>query len=257
MKKLLFLSAITICFFSACQNEDYIIGGDVNETNIFDGTTFEWMQNSDVANETAQLFEIAGLQDELNGDVTVIAPSNYAVRRYLRRLTNQALRLDPGAAKITVNDLNADTLAKYMKMYVVDGYFSRDEIPEEGIILPTHLAGDTVRLTLDQVNIDPGTAWDGGGTPGYGYQYSNFMQSTPYLVHVHFKRGNNWEMTSQERSAINNDSPEKDQVYRMYISDVVTSTGVIHVIYYGDYNYSDHYYYHTLFFYGSRDDDQL
>lgn len=257
MKKILFLTAIIIPILISCQKEDYIIGGEANETNQVDQTTFNYLKSSDVTNETAQLIELAGIQDEFNGDVTVLAPSNLAVRRYLRRLNNQALRLNPDTTLTTLNDLSADSLSKYLKMYIVDGDFSRDNIPEEGIILPTHLAGDTVRLSLDQVNTDPTAGWDGGGTPGAGYQYSNFMQSTPYLVHVHYKRGTNWEMTAQERSLINPNSSERDQVYRMYVSDVLTTTGVVHVIYCGDYNYSDHYYYHSLFFYGTTDDDLL
>jgi hypothetical protein len=83
------------------------------------------------------------------------------------------------------------------------------------------------------------------------------MQSRPMKVTVHFKRGTKWEMSPAERVALGNDNAECDQVYKMYISDVLTNNGVVHVIYSGDYTYTDHYYYHTLFFFGTRADDLL
>ena len=144
-----------------------------------------------------------------------------------------------------------------LKMYIIDGKHWRESIPEDGIELTTHDPNVMLRITLDETNTDPGTAWDGAGTPGSGYQYSNFMQTRPQMIHVHFRRGSNWEETPEQRKQLGYDNPECDQVYRMYVSDVVTTNGIVHVIYAGDYNYSDHYYYHSLFFYGNRDDDLL
>ncbi len=243
--------------FSACERSDYIIGGTVNESNYVDKTTFDFLSSFEATKETAELIELAGIIEEVNKDITFLAPSNYAVRRYLRRLNNRALRLNPDTSEIKLTDLPSDSLAKFMKMYIVDGSFSREDIPEQGVFLETHLNGDSIRLTLDAVNTDPSAAWDGGGNPGAGYQYSNFMQSLPYLVHVQFKRGENWELSDQDRNLLDPNSGERDFKYRMYISDVVTKTGVVHVIYCGDYNYSDHYYYHTLFFFGTTNDDLL
>lgn len=252
---ILFAFAVSILLFSGCS-EDYIIGGTANESNKVDMSTIDFLKSFEVTSETAKLFEKANLDQIVNGDVTVIAPSNYALSRYLRRKNNQALRLNPDATLFTANDISAEELEK-LKMYVVNGKFSSEEIPEEGIELETMDPNVTLRLTVDETNTDPGTAWDGGGTPGWGYQYSNFMQKLPKLVHVHFKRGENWEETPEQRKNLGYDNVECDQVYRMYISDVITNNGVVHVIYAGDYNYSDHYYYHSLFFYGTREDDKL
>jgi hypothetical protein len=142
-------------------------------------------------------------------------------------------------------------------MYIVDDKYWSSNIPKEGIVLPTHLAGDSLRLNIEESNAEPGTAWDGGGQPGEGYQYSNFMQSKPTKVNVQFKRGDNWELEASQRVSMGYDNPECDQVYKMYISDVLTTNGVVHVLYSGDYSYTDHYYYHTLFFFGTRADDLL
>lgn len=258
MKKIhLFLCLFLVAagFFS-CSKKDYIIGGEKNETNKVDQTSFEFLKSFEATTETAKLIERAGMVDEVNGDVTIIAPSNYAVNRYLRRKTNRALRLDPNAAALTIEDIPVADLAQ-LRMYIVDSKYLSTDIPAEGVVLPTHNAGDTLLLTLEEVNAEPGAGWDGAGQPGQGYQYSNFMQSRPKKVSVHFKRGADWEMDAGQRNSLGYDNPECDQVYKMYISDVITNTGVVHVIYSGDYTYSDHYYYHTLFFFGTRADDLL
>jgi hypothetical protein len=241
--------------FSSCSKNG-VIGGDKNETNEVNMTTFDFLKSYDVTTETATLFEKAGLTNEINGDVTLIAPSNFAVNRYLRRKSNRLLRLDPNAPEFKLEDIPVADLEQ-LKMYNVDGQFLSTDLTPQGILLPTHHDGDSLRLSLQEATAEPGAAWDGGGEPGAGYQYSNFMQSRPKKVTVHFKRGSKWEMTGIERTSLGYDNPECDQVYKMYISDVKTTNGVVHVIYSGDYNYSDHYYYHTLFFFGTRADDLL
>jgi len=258
MKKVLQLAVLfmAIAAMNSCSKDDYIIGGEANETNKVNQTTFDFLKSFEVTTETARLIERAGLISAVNGNVTIIAPSNYSVNRYLRRMNNRALRLDPDAVPMTVEDIPAEELTR-LGMYIVDNKYWSETIPKEGIILPTHSVADTIRLTVEESNAEPGAAWDGGGEPGQGYQYSNFMQSRPKKVNVHFKRGQNWEMTNNERAALGPDNPECDQLYKMYISDVLTTTGVVHVLYSGDYNYNDHYYYHSLFFFGTRADDLL
>lgn len=251
----LFLGLASISFLS-CSKDGYIIGGEKNGTNKVDMTSSEFLKTFEATTETGRLIERAGLTDEVNGGVTIIAPNNYAVNRYLRRKNNRRWRLDPNAQPITVEDIPQADLQQ-LRMYMVDGKYLSTDLTAEGIVLPTHSAGDSLRLSLEEATAEPGAAWDGGGQPGQGYQYSNFMQSRPKKVTVHFKRGDNWEMSANQRNSMGYDNPECDQVYKMYISDVITKTGIVHVIYSGDYTYSDHYYYHTLFFFGTRADDLL
>lgn len=239
----------------SCKKDAYIMGGN-KEVKEVNQTSFDFLKSFEVTSSTAALFEKAGMVNEVNGDVTIFAPSNYAINRYLRRKNNRMLRLNPNSKPMTINDISADDL-KQLGMYIVDKKYWRENIPAGGLVLPTHRAGDSLRVTLDKSNAEPGTGWDGGGQPGEGYQYSNFMQSSPIKINVLFKRGNNWELNPAQRVSLGYDNPECDQSYKMYISDVITTTGVVHVIYSGDYTYTDHYYYHTLFFFGTRADDLL
>ncbi len=243
---------------SCTDDKDYIIGGTKNETNFFNEPTFDVLKQIEATDVVATLFERAGLKDVINRDsITVIAPNKWSVSRYLRRKTIQALRVNPDAKPFTIEDIPLDTLQK-MGMYIVPGIWTTENIPEEGVELVTVLGTELI-LSKEKKNSDPASAWDGGGTPGYGYQYSNFLQENPYIVHVHFQRGKRWELTYSRRAALTDyfDNPECDHVYRMYASDILTKNGVIHIIYQGDYDFKDHYYYHTLFFFGTRKDDQL
>lgn len=255
MKKI-FISLSAVLLMASCSTDDYVIGGEVNELGV-DMTTFEFLQSFENTQKTAELFERAGMIDEINGDVTLIAPSDYAVNRYLRRVNNRRLRLDPNSEIWTVEDIPVEELQANLGMYIVDGTWWRETIPEEGIKLETHKAGDSIRMVLMESTNEPGMAWDGANTPGWGYQYQNFMQTNPVKVMVQFKRGDNWEMTYAERSSMSYDNPERDILYQMYLADVLTETGVTHIIYTPNESYTDHYYYHTLFFFGTRADDQL
>jgi hypothetical protein len=256
MKKYLYIgfSFVIALAFLSCQ-KDYIIGGETNPTNKVDMTTLEFLKSIKETEQVAILFERAGMNGAVNGNVTVISPNQWSINRYLRRRHNVELRSNPDAPELTINDISADELTQ-MGMYIVSGQYWSETIPVEGKFLKT-LNGLDVFISYDETNTDPGTAWDGGGSPGAGYQYSRYLRTIPKIVHIHYKRGNNWEWSGEQRAALGSDNAECDQVYRMYMSDILTQNGVVHILYEGDYNYSDHYYYHSLFFYGRREDDLL
>lgn len=256
MKKniyMIFTPIVAVVFFTSC-NKDYVIGGEVNDPTVHvNMTTFEYLQSLEVTKQVATLFERAGMKDIINGDVTIIAPTQYSIDRYLRRRHNVELRSNPNAPELSIADISAEEL-KEMGMYVIPGKHWRENLTKDGTFLKT-LNGRDVLLSYNETNIDPGCAWDGAGDPRWGYQYSRFTQVRPRLIHILYKRGNNWEFDGAQRG--NPDSPEIDQFYRMFMADILTKNGVIHILYSGDYNYNEHYYYHSLFFYGLRSDDRF
>ena len=105
-KRLLIIPAFLIALvFTSCSKDKHIIGGDRNETNAVNMSTFDFLKSFEATTQTARLIERAGLVNEVNGDVTVIAPSNFAVNRFLRRKNNRLLRLDPASQAMTVEDI--------------------------------------------------------------------------------------------------------------------------------------------------------
>lgn len=248
-----------LALLASCQKDDSI-GGSVNSTEPMDINTFEWMSQTDETAVVAELFERAGLVDAINGEVTIVGPSKWSVQRYVRR-RNKAFR-DGNGAEFKLEDLTADEL-KQMGMYIFPGKWDSNALRENGPQYLTSLDGtQEIYLSLEKASADPGAAWNGEGNPGAGYQYGNFMMSNPELVMVVFKRGTKWEVDERTgvpsylaRYALGLQSEETDQAYRMYLSDVRTSNGVVHIVVMGNTAYSERYQYHTLFFYGTRNDD--
>src|SRR5574344_989973 len=79
-----FLTAAVYLGTVSCERTD-IIGGSVNNTDSLDISTYELLASNEETAVVAELFQKAGLVQEINGDVTVISPNKWSVNRYLRR----------------------------------------------------------------------------------------------------------------------------------------------------------------------------
>jgi len=246
-------AAIACMMLLSCEKMGSI-GGTINSTEPLDITTSQWLAQQDETAVVAQLFEAAGLNDLIDGDVTLIAPNKWSVNRYILR-HNSINRKPASDPRYTLDSLFKEDLSQ-LKMYVYPGIWTYDDIPEEGITLTALDGKQEVRLTYDEVNTDPTAAYDGGNAAGAGYQYSNFLMTSPKVLHALFKRGDNWEYNYLDRLSMGFDKPECDQAYKMYVSNVRTKNGVVNVLYVGDSAYAEQYFYHSLFFYGTRSDDK-
>ena len=260
-KTILFLAvaAFFSMFFVSCATDT--IGGTVASLDEnLDKTAWEWLEANEP--DVAFLFEKGGYKDLLNNpeeDLMVLSPNKYAVSRYVKRRNYDYRKSGEiyDSLKFNLSEIE-DTNSALMGMYIYKGAITRDDIKagDEGKYITAIDDSTEVYFTLDYTNTDPGTAYDGGGAPGYGFQYSNFLQQTPELFHALFKQGAEWELDPVAREAMKFDNPETDQRYRMMLSDIRVKNGVIHVLYCGDATHAEHYYYHTLFFYGTRTMDQ-
>lgn len=253
-KHIIFIAAAFAAMLPVSCEKMGAIGGSVNSTEQLDMTTSQWLASQDETAVVARLFEAAGLNDVIDGDVTLIAPNKWSVNRYIRR-HNSINRKPADEERYTLDSLLNEDLSR-MLMYVYPGIWTLDDIPEEGIILKSLDNSQEVLLTYDEVNSDPTAAYDGGNVAGNGYQYSNFLMTSPKILHALFKRGENWETNYLDRLSMGFDKPECDQAYKMYVSNVRTSNGVVNVLYVGDSAYAEQYFYHSLFFYGTRSDDK-
>lgn len=259
MKKTILLFAVA-AFFSAlsvsCTTDT--IGGTVYDINEnLDKTAWEWLEANEP--DVAFLFEKGGYKDLLNDpneDLMILSPNKYAVSRYVKRRNYDYRQQKVDSLKFNLSEIE-DSNSALMSMYIFKGAITRDDMKVgDGSFLTAIDDSTEVYFTLDYTNSDPGTAYDGGGSPGVGFQYSNFLHQTPELFHAMFKMGSDWELDAVVREQMKFDNPETDQRYRMMVSDIRVKNGVIHVLYCGDATHAEHYYYHTLFFYGTRTMDQ-
>lgn len=261
MKRTIILIALASLLAVACHKDDSI-GGTVNSTDVMDLTTSEWMAATDETAVVAMLFEKAGLTHLIDSTVTIVGPSKWSVQRYVRRRNKPFRNGEAGAKEFKIEEIE-DSVVAQMGMYVFPGKWDSKALEEQGAQYLTSVDGSQeIYLSLEKASADPGAAWNGEGNPGVGYQYGNFMMSNPKLVYVVFKRGTKWEVDEKTglpsyyaRYALGLTSTETDQAYRMYLSDVRTKNGIVHIVVMGNTAYTERYQYHTLFFYGNRTDD--
>lgn len=249
------LAAAAFMLFSSCEKGGSI-GGSVNDCSQLDITTSQYLASEDETAVVAQLFEAAGLTGLIDSpNVTVIAPNKWSVNRYIRRHNSMTVK-PADEPRYTLDSLLVSPNLAKMQMYVFEGLWGFDEIPSDGVYLTSVDGSQEIRLSLDAVTSDPTAAYDGGNVAGAGYQYTNFLMSKPKVLHVLWKRGENWELNYLDRISLGPDNEECDQAYKMYVSNVRTKNGVVHVLYVGDSAYAEQYYYHSLFFYGTRNEDK-
>lgn len=246
--------AASACLMLASCEKMGTIGGSKNSTEPLDISTSEWLASQEETAVVAKLFEAAGLNDVIDGEVTLIAPNKWSVNRFIRR-HNSINRKPADEPRYDLDSLMQEDLSQ-MKMYIYEGLWTLNDIPEEGVILKSIDGKQEVKLSYDEVNSDPTAAYDGGNAAGAGYQYSNFLMTSPRVLHALFKRGEAWEFNYLDRLSMGFDAEECDQAYKMYVSNIRTKNGVVNVLYVGDSAYAEQYYYHSLFFYGTRQDDK-
>ena len=102
--KLLSLGLITLAF-SACK-KDYIIGGDIEDVNIYKNTTtYDVLKSSPLYDTLVQVIDAAGLKDKINEQgTTFFAPSDYSIFTYMNKRT-VALQLINVNAKFALDSL--------------------------------------------------------------------------------------------------------------------------------------------------------
>ena len=257
MKKIIYFAILAFsALLISCSKGD-VIGGTVNDPNEYqDKTIYQWFVENEPG--VAELFEKAALKDMLSdpgAELTIIGPSQFAVNRYVKR-RNFDYRQGSNPVEFLIENIEPEEVAK-MSMYVYNGIYDRAALTELGNTIDLVAIDDSteVQFFLEETNTDPGAAYDGSQNPGVGFQYSNFLQQKPILFNALFKRGEKWERTFQERSTLGYENDETDQCYRMMISDVRCKNGVVNIVYSGDTSFDEHYYYHSLFFYGKRASD--
>lgn len=247
IKYIIGLSLLSIALFTGCS-KDYIIGGDTAPTEVTE-STIDYISKMEDMQLVVQLIKRANLENEVNNN-TVFLPSDYAVRRYITRKLKRKADLGDDTG-YTVDSIPVTD----MGMYIIEGLVTRNDLKVGSYVEKVNLLGETIRVSLEEKNTDPTAAWDGAGQPGQGYQYSNFMEEIPTFIYATYKMGADWEETDAERISYGLDDPERDVKNRMSLSSLKTANGVLNIIYGPDYNYNDHNIWHTLYFFGTTQDD--
>ncbi|GAA4299521.1 fasciclin domain-containing protein [Aestuariibaculum suncheonense] len=216
MKKLIFPILSLLFFAYACDGGDYLIDGGLSNPNT-GTTTLEFFKSHDQLDTLAIIIERAGMEDVVNGNVTMFAPNNLSIKNYVDKVLAEMRESDP-LAEFTVNDIPVDTLTKYLGSYIFEGRITRENMPKDQGSIYTAINGEERRISLEAIGL-----------------YGNELENYPEFVFLTYKVGTDWD----EWDATVNDSNEKDDKFVVRTSNIMSNNGVIHVLQGG----------HTLFNY--------
>lgn len=199
MKQILFFVCIVLTLYS-CSKDDYLVDGGVSDPNV-GTTTFEFLASNPQLDTLAILIEKAGLKDKVNGESTLFAPNNLSIREYVNDRLATLRQADP-EAQFTINDIEMDTLTRYMGAYIFPEKIARDVMTKEGEIY-TAVNGDERRISLEPVQ-----------------NYSE-LSEPPLYVYYTYKKGDNWDEWNKVDDDIKID---------VRTSNLVSTNGIIHVL---------------------------
>ncbi|GGZ28014.1 hypothetical protein GCM10007049_21150 [Echinicola pacifica] len=200
MKYCIYYIALSLCLFS-CVDNDYLVDGGVSSGEL--GTdTFSFLQSHPQMDTLALLIERAGLIDEVNGEVTLFAPNNLSVKKYVDEILKGMRELDP-EAEFTVNDIPKDTLDKYMGAYIFPGKITREDMSPEGDIMVA-LNGEERRISLEPRE-----------------EYTAQLSSFPEYVYYTYKQGEEWDLWNNITD---------DELVQVRTSNLISTNGVVHVL---------------------------
>ncbi|MHA7941604.1 fasciclin domain-containing protein [Formosa sp. 3Alg 14/1] len=206
MKKYILLIFIVAVGFVGCEQSDYLIDGGVHDPHV-DMTTYEYLQTNPVFDTLVLLIDRAGLQDEINGDVTFFPPTDFSIKNYLDKKGQDTLAQDP-FVEWSMEDIPVETLRDSLKMYIVPGKINRTDMVEDTQVYQT-LLGNDVGVALIAVDDT----------------YTNQVSTWPEYVYYTFIRGAGLDASGSIPS-----DEELDVIERAQTSGIQTNTGVIHVL---------------------------
>lgn len=204
MKKIIIFLLLITVLFTACEEEYLIDGGTANpKVNM---STYDFLKSNSLFDTLVILIDKAGLKEKLNGDVTFMAPTDYAVRNYVDDVLSDMRVLDP-MATYTINDIPADSLKK-LESYIFPGKITRDNLTKEGKEY-TSLNGEKRKLSLEPRDI-----------------YGDYLSDKPEFIFFNKKKGVRWD----DYGETGLETEEKDITVQVRTSGIISTTGVIHVL---------------------------
>lgn len=216
----LIISLISILFYG-CEKTGYLNDGGVHDPNV-NMTTYDFLASHPYFDTLIILIDKAGLKETINGDVTFFAPTDFSIKRYLDKVTGNALGIDQFADSVRIEDIPIQTLQDSLGMYIIPGKLNRDDMSATGGVFTT-LLGNEVHITLEErPNLYPYTAPSGGAA---------YWQTVPGIVttfpeYVFYSR-----IIGDLDDPDNMPPPEEiDEEVIVQTSGIVTTNGVIHVL---------------------------
>ena len=194
--------------FSGCKKNEYLIDGGVHNPKV-DMTTYDYLKRNPLFDTLIVLIDKAGLKNEINGDVTFFAPTDYDIKNYVKAKRGDMLGIDP-FSNFKLEDIPVKTLQDSLRMYIIKGKVNRTDMTKAGKIYST-LLGNQVHIALIPVKD----------------QYTELVKTWP--EYVFFTKIVGVGLDDPNSTVI----PPKTEIDVRNVcqtSGIITNTGILHVL---------------------------
>lgn len=128
MKYILIMAFAVIAMASACKKDKYVIGGSLHDAHV-NMTTYDYLKTNRLFDTLLVLIDKAGMKEEINGDVTFFAPTDYSIKALLKRREDK-LRQDNNNENLKYNlsDLPVPELRDSLRSHLFTGKITRESL---------------------------------------------------------------------------------------------------------------------------------
>lgn len=206
-KNILFLAFVIAIMATSCKKDKYIIGGSLHDPHV-NMTTYDYLKTNRLFDTLLVLIDKAGMKEEINGNVTFFAPTDYSIKALLvRREEKLQQDMNDESLKYTLNDLPVPELRDSLRSHLFDGKITRESLSLSNKLF-TSKSNEAFSIRLKEVS-----------SPGV-------VSTKPQLLYlVKLRNGLDPDQLPDDYPDENRDLSEMAQT-----SNIQTTTGVLHVL---------------------------
>ncbi|MGK9118077.1 hypothetical protein [Olivibacter jilunii] len=211
IKYIILLCSIGVVFF-ACEKDDYIRDGGPSDAFV-NMTTYDYLKTNSKFDSLVKMIDHAGLKDEINGNVTFFATTNYGVADYVA-VKKQEKVIETGDENISfgITDIPAAELRDSLKIYLFDGKINREDMSTKGSLYDSKLGPiNNIKFMIKLRRTRDYSAY---------LDYVDYVNFTKVIGSV----------DTDEQDPENIPEREKDISVDCQTSGIITTTGILHVL---------------------------
>ncbi|CAL1519597.1 hypothetical protein MMC2321_03347 [Chitinophaga sp. MM2321] len=193
---------------TACKKDDHFLGGSPTNPQS-DLSTYDYLKQNNLFDTLVLLIDRAGMKNEINGDVTFFAPTDYSIKALLDIRTS-LLRVASNDENVryTLDSFPVNELRDSISAYLYKGKIVRDDLSLEKQVYK-NMVGEDFIIRLKETT-----------------DYSGiFSKPVKYMYLTKIINGIDPDPLPEAFPQENTDKEELLQT-----SGILTKTGVLHVI---------------------------
>lgn len=223
-----------LLLLQACNKNDYIIGGNKQDVNMYKSlSTYDMLKTNAAFDTLTQVIDAAGIKEKINeAGTTFFAPSDQSIKFYLAQRTLYLQYTVDQYARFGLDSLlyylanNINGTRDSLSMYIVKQSLTYNTLTDQGALFQTELQGDTVVVSYEE-------------TKDENLGYSSSVSNLPRIVYF-TQLWYHYDLS--EDNPAGNIPKEIGVRTRVSTSGILTQNGVVHVLEPS----------HSLFFYDTK-----